>query len=206
MIVIIDYGMGNLKSISNALNKLGLENKISSEKKDIENAKGLILPGVGAFKDAIYNIKDKKLDEVIINEVLSGKMILGICLGMQLFFKKGFESGEEEGFGFFKGNIVKMKEDKENNIKIPNIGWNNLVYSRKDDILNGVDEGSFVYFVHSYYANGCNNDDIVSYSEHGDNIIPAIVRNKNIIGAQFHPEKSSDVGLKILKNFGELIK
>ncbi|SFC77175.1 imidazole glycerol phosphate synthase subunit HisH [Clostridium uliginosum] len=206
MIVIIDYGMGNLKSVYNALKSLGLECKVSSSEEDIKNAKALILPGVGAFKDAMDNIEEKSLDVLIKSEVEKGKPLLGICLGMQLLFEKGFEGSEREGLGLLKGNIVKMKDDKENNIKIPHIGWNNLIYNMKDELFNSIDEGKFVYYVHSYYAHGYDNKDLVAYSEYGKNKIAGVVRKKNVIGAQFHPEKSGDVGLAILKNFGELIK
>lgn len=206
MIVIIDYGMGNLKSVKNALNFLGLENKISADPEDIRNAKGLILPGVGAFPDAMDNIERLSLDKIIKKEVNSGKPLLGICLGMQLLFKKGFEGLERNGLGLLKGSIVRMKEDKINNIKIPHIGWNNLIYNKKDELFNSIEEKKFVYYVHSYFVQGYNDEDLVAYSEYGENRIPGVVRHNNVMGAQFHPEKSGSVGLAILKNFGELIK
>lgn len=206
MIVIIDYGMGNLKSVKNALDFLGLENKISSDEKEIRKADGLILPGVGAFPDAMDTIERLSLDKIIRKEVANNKPLLGICLGMQLLFEKGFEGLERSGLGLLKGNIVKMKDDKENNIKIPHIGWNNLIYNKTDDLFNSIEEGKFVYYVHSYFVQDYNNDDLVAYSEYGENKIPGVVRCNNVMGAQFHPEKSGDVGLAILKNFGELIK
>lgn len=207
MIVIIDYGMGNLKSVSNALNHLGLENKISDNVEDIKEADGLILPGVGAFPDAMETIEKKGLDKVIKKEVAKGKPLLGICLGMQLLFEKSYEGVEKNGLGLIKGTIEKMKENKADNIKIPHIGWNNLVYNNKEDkLLTDVKEGSFVYYVHSYCANGCNDENLIAYSEYGENKIPGLVRNKNVMGAQFHPEKSGSCGLQMLKNFGELIK
>lgn len=206
MIVIIDYGMGNLKSVKNALNFLGLENKISSEVEDIKNADALILPGVGAFPDAMDNIEKLSLDEIIKEEVSKNKPLLGICLGMQLLFEKGLEGVEKKGLGLLKGTVIKMEENKEQNIKIPHIGWNNLIYNKKDELFNSIDEGKFVYYVHSYFAQNYNDDDLVAYSEYGSNKIPGVVRHNNVIGAQFHPEKSGTVGLAILKNFGELIK
>lgn len=206
MIVIIDYGMGNLKSIRNALNYLGIENKVSSDIDDIKKSKALILPGVGAFPDAMDNIKRLGLDKVIKEEALNGKFILGICLGMQLLFDKGFEGLEKDGLGLLQGNIVKMKADKENNIKIPHIGWNDLQYNRDDELFKCIEAGKYVYYVHSYYAQNYRNEDLVAYSQYGENKIPGVVRNKNIIGIQFHPEKSGSIGLAILKNFGELIK
>ena len=206
MRVIIDYGMGNLKSVSNALNYLNLENKISDDINEIRNADGLILPGVGAFPDAMETIEKKGLDKVIKEEVQNGKYLLGICLGMQLLFEKSYEGIEKKGLGLIQGNIVKMDEDKDNNIKIPHIGWNNLIYNIKHPILNNIEEGKFVYYVHSYCAQSYDDENLIAYSEYGKNKIPGLVCNNNVIGAQFHPEKSGECGLEILKNFGELIK
>lgn len=206
MIVIIDYGMGNLKSVKNALDFLQLESKISSNEEEIRNADALILPGVGAFPDAMDTIEKLSLDKIIKEEVSKNKPLLGICLGMQLLFESGFEGVERKGLGLLKGNILKMKDDKENNVKIPHIGWNNLIYNKKDELFNYIEEGKFVYYVHSYFAQNYNDEDLVAYSEYGENKIPGVVRCKNIMGAQFHPEKSGTVGLDILKNFGELIK
>ena len=206
MIVIIDYGMGNLSSVKNALNFLGLESKISSHEEEIRNANALILPGVGAFPDAMDTIERLSLDKIIKEEVAKNKPLLGICLGMQLLFENGFEGLERKGLGLLKGSIVKMKDDKKNNIKIPHIGWNNLIYNKKDELFNFIEEGKFVYYVHSYFVQGYNDEDLVAYSEYGENKIPGVVRCKNVMGAQFHPEKSGTVGLSILKNFGEMIK
>lgn len=206
MIVIIDYGMGNLKSVKNALDFLGLESKISSDREEIRKADGLILPGVGAFPDAMDTIEKFSLDKIIKEEVTNNKPLLGICLGMQLLFEKSFEGIERAGLGLLKGNIVKMKEDKESNIKIPHIGWNNLIYNKKDPLFSSIEEGKFVYYVHSYFVQDYDNEDLIAYSEYGENKIPGVVRHNNVMGAQFHPEKSGDVGLAILKNFGELIK
>ena len=206
MIVIIDYGMGNLKSVKNALDFIGIESKISSNESDIKNANALILPGVGAFPDAMDNIEKLSLDKIIKDEVKKGKPLLGICLGMQLLFENGFEGIERKGLGLLKGSIVKMAEDKKNNVKIPHIGWNNLIYNKKDQLFNNIKEREFVYYVHSYFAQGYEDNNLVAYSEYGDNKIPGVVRSDNVMGAQFHPEKSGSVGLSILKNFGELIK
>lgn len=206
MIVIIDYGMGNLSSVKNALNFLGLESKISSNEEEIRNANALILPGVGAFPDAMDTIERLSLDKIIKEEVAKNKPLLGICLGMQLLFENGFEGLERKGLGLLKGSIVKMKDDKKNNIKIPHIGWNNLIYNKKDELFDSIEEGKFVYYVHSYFVQEYNDEDLVAYSEYGENKIPGVVRCKNVMGAQFHPEKSGTVGLSILKNFGEMIK
>ena len=203
MVVIIDYGMGNLKSVYNALNKIGCRCKVSSEVRDIRTASGLILPGVGAFKDCMDNLTKSNLDQILKEEVEKGKPLLGICLGMQVLFEKGYEGEERAGLGLLKGKIVRMEDP---NVKIPHIGWNNLKYNRKDILFRNIDEGKYVYYVHSYFAQSYNDEDLVAYSEYGENKIPGIVRRNNIIGAQFHPEKSGTVGLDILKNFGELIK
>ncbi|NKF06251.1 imidazole glycerol phosphate synthase subunit HisH [Clostridium gasigenes] len=204
MIVIIDYGMGNLKSVYNALKVLGLECKISSSPNEIRAAKALILPGVGAFKEAMDNLCENSLDKVIKEECAKGKFLLGICLGMQMLFNKGYESEETEGLGLLHGDIVKMEPKEE--VKIPHMGWNSLDFNKQDIITKGLTGDSFVYYVHSFYVKGYNNEDLVASSSYGELIIPGIVRRGNIIGAQFHPEKSGDIGLKILKNFGEMIK
>ncbi|MBU3103717.1 imidazole glycerol phosphate synthase subunit HisH [Clostridium gasigenes] len=204
MIVIIDYGMGNLKSVYNALKVLGLECKISSSPNEIRSAKALILPGVGAFKEAMDNLCKNSLDKVIKEECAKGKFLLGICLGMQMLFNKGYEPEETEGLGLLHGDIVKMEPKEE--VKIPHMGWNSLDFNKQDVITSGLTGDSFVYYVHSFYVKGYNNEDLVASSSYGELIIPGIVRRGNIIGAQFHPEKSGDIGLKILKNFGEMIK
>lgn len=206
MIVIIDYGMGNMKSVKNALDYLNLENKISSNSKDIRKADAMILPGVGAFTDAIQTIEQLKLDVVIKEEVRKKKYLLGICLGMQLLFDESYENGYTKGLGLVKGKIIKMQEDRNRNIKIPHIGWNSLSYNKRDSLFKGIEENNYVYYVHSYYASGYNNENLIAYSEYGDNKIPGVVRDNNVIGIQFHPEKSGGIGLNILKNFGELIK
>ena len=202
MIVIIDYGMGNLKSVYNALIKIGCECKISSDIEELRKADGLILPGVGAFKDCMDNLKNANLIEVIREEAAKGKPLLGICLGMQVLFQKGYEGEGGEGLGILKGEIVKMVDP---NVKIPHIGWNNLEKNREDELLEGLKEDAFVYYVHSYYAQGYDDADLVGYSRYGTLKIPGLVRKNNVMGAQFHPEKSGEIGLKILKNFKELI-
>lgn len=202
MIVIIDYGMGNLKSIYNALKSIKCECKISSNKQEIKEAKGLILPGVGAYKNSMKNLKDLGLDKVIKEEVSYGKPLLGICLGMQVLFEKGYEGEETEGLGLLKGSIVKMKDNK---VKIPHIGWNNLEKSKNDELLENIKDNPFVYYVHSYYATGYDEENLVAYSTYSSLKIPGLVRKDNVMGAQFHPEKSGEDGLQILRNFKELI-
>lgn len=202
MVVIIDYGMGNLKSVYNALKKLECECKISSDIEEIRKADKLILPGVGAFKDCMDNLNKAGLPDVIREEVSKGKPLLGICLGMQVLFEKGFEGDECEGLGLLQGE-VRLMEDP--NVKIPHIGWNNLEKNREDNLLNGLNDKPFVYYVHSYRATGYRDEDLVGFSTYGSLKIPGLVRRKNVIGAQFHPEKSGEIGLQILKNFKELV-
>ena len=202
MVVIIDYGMGNLKSVYNALKKLECECKISSDIEEIRKADKLILPGVGAFKDCMDNLNKAGLPNVIREEVAKGKPLLGICLGMQVLFQKGFEGEECEGLGLLQGE-VRLMEDPD--VKIPHIGWNNLEKNRDDDLLNGLNDKPFVYYVHSYRATGYRDEDLVGFSTYGSLKIPGLVRKENVIGAQFHPEKSGEIGLQILKNFKELV-
>ena len=202
MVVIIDYGMGNLKSVYNALKKIECDCKISSDIEDIRKADKLIIPGVGAFKDCMDNLNKANLPVVIKEEVAKGKPLLGICLGMQVLFERGYEVEEREGLGLLKGEIKLMKDP---NVKIPHIGWNNLEKNREDNLLNGLKDNAFVYYVHSYRATGYRDEDLVGFSTYGSLKIPGLVRKGNVIGAQFHPEKSGEIGLQILKNFKELV-
>lgn len=202
MIAIIDYGMGNLKSVYNALVKIGCECKITADKDEIRKADKLILPGVGAFKDCMDNLRKADLVDLIREEAASGKPLLGICLGMQVLFEKGYEGEETEGLGLLKGNVTLMVDP---DVKIPHIGWNNLEKNREDHMLKGIDKDPFVYYVHSYRASDYNDEDLVGYSCYGSLKIPGLVRKNNVIGAQFHPEKSGEDGLEMLKNFKELV-
>ena len=202
MIVIIDYGMGNLKSVYNALKKIECECIISSDVEEIRKADGLILPGVGAFQDCMDNLTKANLPEIIREEVAKGTPLLGICLGMQVLFERGFEGEERDGLGLLQGEIRKMVDPK---VKIPHIGWNNLEKNREDDLLNGLKDDAFVYYVHSYRVEGYRDEDLVGYSTYGDLKIPGLFRKNNIMGAQFHPEKSGEIGLEILRNFKELV-
>lgn len=202
MHVIIDYGMGNLDSVQRAFTKVGIETKISNKAEDLEKAKSLILPGVGAFRDAIDSLEKTGLVPVINEEVKKGKYLIGICLGMQLLYEKSYEYGNYKGLGFIQGEI-KLLDIK---LKVPHMGWNNLKFKTADDpILKNIKEDDYVYFVHSYYASsGSNNKELIAYSDYED-LIPAIVRKENIYGIQFHPEKSAEVGLNILRAYKELI-
>ena len=204
MITIIDYGMGNLKSVYNALKKVNFDCQISSEVTDIEMADKLILPGVGAFKDAMDNLQNLDLILPIRKKVNDGCPLLGICLGMQMLFDEGYECELRKVLGFIEGKI-KLMNSKEN-LKIPHIGWNRLEFNRENKILNNINKESFVYYVHSFMATEMIDENLIAYSKYGDINIPGIVNKGNVYGMQFHPEKSGEVGLKILKNFGVLSK
>lgn len=204
MITIIDYGMGNLKSVYNALKKVNFDCQISSEVTDIEMADKLILPGVGAFKDAMDNLQNLDLILPIRKKVNDGCPLLGICLGMQMLFEEGYECELRKGLGFIEGKI-KLMNSKEN-LKIPHIGWNRLEFNRENKILNNINKESFVYYVHSFMATEMIDENLIAYSKYGDINIPGIVNKGNVYGMQFHHEKSGEVGLKILKNFGVLSK
>ena len=209
MIAVIDYGVGNLFSLLSSLNYVGLDTKLTNNIEEIKNAEGIILPGVGAFRDAIGNLEKYGLKETLINEARKGKPFLGICLGMQMLFEKSYEYGEYEGLGLINGTVEEIKKyiPENSDLKIPHMGWNSLAINdgfKDDKILKDVDNNEYVYYVHSYFAK-TDTKNIVTYSEYGTKI-PGIVKNENVYGMQFHPEKSGDTGLKLLKNWGELIK
>lgn len=200
MICIVDYGVGNLGSVYNALKRLGFLVEISSDIEEINNCKGLILPGVGAFKDAMENLHQKGLTECVRQNAYNGKPILGICLGMQLLYEKSYEDGIWDGLGILKGEIIKF----DNRLKVPHMGWNNLLKNTDDLMTRDIGEDEYVYFVHSYYLNTKQSEEVVFWTEYGIKV-PAVVRKNNVIGMQFHPEKSGNTGMKLLKNFGEMI-
>ena len=209
MIAVIDYGVGNFFSLLSSLNYVGLDTKLTNNIEEIKNAKGIILPGVGAFRDAIGNLEKYRLKEILINEAKNGKPFLGICLGMQMLFEKSYEYGEYEGLGLINGTVEEIKKyiPENSDLKIPHMGWNSLAINdgfKDDKILKNVDNNEYVYYVHSYFAK-TDMKNIVAYSEYGTKI-PGIVKNENVYGMQFHPEKNGDTGLKLLKNWGELIK
>lgn len=200
MIAIIDYGMGNLFSVKNALDYLGEPCEITSEPGRLEAADGLILPGVGAFPQAMRRLEGAGLAPMIRREA-GRKPLLGVCLGMQMLFRKGYEFEECDGLGLIDGEIRKIEAGP---LKIPHIGWNALAIRRSCPLLKGVEDGSYVYFVHSYMA-VTPEENVAAYTEYGVKI-PALVRRGNVYGAQFHPEKSSRTGLAILRNFAEIVK
>ncbi|NLJ16173.1 MAG: imidazole glycerol phosphate synthase subunit HisH [Clostridiales bacterium] len=196
---IIDYGAGNLFSVKNALSFIGVESAIISDKVDIEKADALILPGVGAFGDSVNMLREKGLfDSVKANAVK--KPFLGICLGMQLLFTKSYEYGETKGLDLISGDVVKMESKS---LSIPHMGWNELEIKQDSSLLKGLEKSTYVYFVHSYMAR-CDEANIIAECDYGGRV-PAIVKKGNVFGVQFHPEKSGDAGLVILKNFAELV-
>ncbi|MHC1721351.1 MAG: imidazole glycerol phosphate synthase subunit HisH [Clostridiaceae bacterium] len=201
MIGIIDYGMGNLRSVQKALELFGENPVITSDYETLLKCDGIILPGVGAFPDAIDNIVSKNLDTLISSFTASGKPLLGICLGMQLLFEESDEVRICKGLGLLKGKITRLTGD----FKIPHMGWNDLKIKKQCRILEGVEDGEFAYFVHSYLAVSMDVDDINAVTLYGTEV-PAVVSKGNVYGTQFHPEKSGDLGMKILKNFIGLTK
>ncbi len=200
MIAIIDYGVGNLKSVYKALNNLGLQTIIATTNQEIISSKAVVLPGVGAFKDAMAQLSNSGLTEGLMKTVEAGKPVLGICLGMQLLFDKSFEDGEFQGLGLLKGEIHRFNEG----LKVPHMGWNQLDKHIEDSIGRGLSDKEYVYFVHSYYLKVQERKNVIYSCNYGINF-PAVVRKNNIIGMQFHPEKSGKTGLQLLKNFGELV-
>jgi glutamine amidotransferase len=200
MIVVIDYNVGNLKSVTNALKRIGLETVVSRDHDVIRKADGIILPGVGTFAIAMENLKKYDLIDVL-NECKDANIpILGICLGMQILFERGYEVKTTDGLGFLQGTVEKMEVDA----KIPHMGWNELIFNHNHPLLKYINEKDYVYFVHSYQAI-CNDDELISYCEYGGQKIPAIVAKDNVMACQFHPEKSGEVGKKILLAFKEMI-
>jgi imidazole glycerol-phosphate synthase subunit HisH len=202
MIAIIDYGVGNLFSLKSSFGAIGHEAVITSDESVIAEADKIILPGVGAFADAAMKLKDSKMADVVVREAENGKPLMGICLGMQLLFEKSYEYGEHEGLGLIKGNVRPIADVIEPGLKIPHIGWNPLIFRKPSPIFKYINEGDCVYFVHSYYAADCD-ENVIAEAEYSVNLTAAVARD-NIYGCQFHPEKSGEVGLKILKAFCEL--
>ena len=205
MIAIIDYGVGNLFSLKSSFAFIDKEAVVTGDPEVIEKCDRIILPGVGAFSDAAKKLKESGLGDVVKEQAAKGKPVLGIGLGMQLLFEKSYEYGEHEGLGLIKGNVRPIADVVGKELKIPHIGWNALIFPKdkeKSPLYKYTNEGDFVYFVHSYYAADCD-ESITAVSEYGA-MITASVQNGNIYGAQFHPEKSGNVGLGILKAFCEI--
>lgn len=200
MICVVDYGVGNLFSLKSSFSYIGAKIVVSSRKEDIVSADKIVLPGVGAFEDAKTNLQKLGLEEVLKEQAKKEKKpFLGICLGMQLLFDRSFENGNWTGLGLISGDIVPFKDILPSEYKIPHIGWNPLKIQNNCELLKNIESGDCVYFVHSYYAK-CESKFICASAEYFVEV-PGVVQNANILGCQFHPEKSSSVGLEMLKNF-----
>lgn len=197
MIAIIDYDAGNIRSVEKAMSFLGAEAVLTRDRDTILKADKAILPGVGNFKDAMVRIREFGLEDTIHEFVKSQKPFLGICLGLQLMFESSEESPGEKGLCLLPGKCMKIPSDE---LKVPQIGWNSLMFPKKSKLFDGISDGAYVYFVHSYYLEAGDESDVAATTEYGVHI-HAAVEHDNIFACQFHPEKSSDVGLKILKNF-----
>ena len=203
MIAIVDYGVGNLFSLVSSFAYLGADAKLTSDVEEIRRADRIILPGVGAFADAAKKLADSGLDKIVIEEAKSGKPLLGICLGMQMLFERSFEYGEHEGLALIKGSVKPMRDILPEELKIPQIGWNALKFKgEKNELFKYIKEGDFVYFVHSYYGADCEGS-LIATTEYGKEITAAVASG-NVYGTQFHPEKSGEVGLSILRAFCEI--
>ena len=201
MVAIVDYGVGNLFSLCSSFSAIGVDAVVTSDPAVITAASHILLPGVGAFGDAAKKLRASGLDRVVVAEAKRGKPLLGICLGMQLLFEKGFEYGEHEGLGLIKGEIRPIAEVIPADLKIPHIGWNALSFGKeKNRLFRYIEEGDCVYFVHSYYGAKC--DAVIATAEYGAPLTAAVA-DGNVFGCQFHPEKSGNVGLAILRAFCE---
>ena len=203
MIAIIDYGVGNLFSLCSSLNSIGAEAAVTPDPDTIRRADRIILPGVGAFADAAEKLRASGLDQVLLEEAARGKPLMGICLGMQMLFEESHEYGIHKGLGLIPGRVIPMAGYIPAELKVPHIGWNPLIIKGdKHPLLRYVEEGDCVYFVHSYFATDCN-ETVIATAEYGRELTAAVARG-NIMGCQFHPEKSGKVGLSILKAFCEM--
>lgn len=201
MIAIIDYGMGNLASVKNAFLKLGYEAATTSQPEEILAADKVVLPGVGAFADAIGNLRQMGLDQTIYQLVERGTPMLGICLGLQLLFSVSYENGVHEGLGIIPGRVERF--DLPPQYKVPQMGWNSISINPNSRLLAGIPDGSYFYFVHSYYVVPEDEAVVAARTEYGIEFVSAIEKG-SLFATQFHPEKSSELGLKILRNFGDL--
>jgi glutamine amidotransferase len=201
MIAIMDYGMGNLRSVQKAFQKVGAEAVVTDEREIIESARAVVLPGVGAFGDAMTNLRSQGLVETIERVVERGTPLLGICLGLQLFFEESDEMGLHQGLGLFPGRVRRF----DVGLKVPHIGWNQVHIRRQSPLLDGLADGSYAYFVHSYCVEPNEDDDILATTDYGLDFASVVGRN-NVYGIQFHPEKSQDVGMRILGNFVTMMR
>ena len=204
MIVIIDYGAGNLRSVEKALKKLGYDAIVTRDKSSIKGARGIILPGVGAFDPAVTELRNSNLEGAIVEEIALGKPFLGICLGLQLLFAES-EEGSLKGFGLIPGKVKKFNFKPPAHLKVPQMGWNSIKIKKKDPLYEGVENGSMMYFVHSYYPVPEDASVTATTTEYGVDFCSSIAKDK-IFGVQFHIEKSGSLGLKVLDNFAKMCK
>ncbi len=207
MITIIDYEMGNLRSVEKAFEKLGFGARVSNNPDDLLTTDKVVLPGVGAFKDCITNLRDGGFVEPLLQHVEAGKPLLGICVGMQMLFDESEEFGRHKGLGLIPGKVARFPagmEERGERLKVPHMGWNTIQIQRPAPLFKDTAEGSYVYFVHSYYCAADNPDDVAASCRYGDIVFTAAIWRDNLMATQFHPEKSQDVGLKIFENFGGL--
>ena len=202
MVAIVDYGVGNLFSLKSSFHAIGAEAVVTADKHVLQEADSILLPGVGAFEDAAQKLRNSGLDVVIKQLAAEGKPLMGICLGMQLLFETSYEYGCHEGLGLLKGSVRPIRDVIPADFKIPHIGWNPLIFKKDSPLFAHIHEGDCVYFVHSYYATGCE-DSVIATAEYGAELTAAVASG-NVFGCQFHPEKSGQVGLNILKAFAQM--
>lgn len=201
MIAIVDYGMGNLRSVEKGFLKVGVNAKIVSDPKAVDDARAVVLPGVGAFKDCMRNLEEMSLTESVMRSIQKGKPYLGICLGLQILFTKSEEFGVCKGLDVFKGKVVRF----QSTLKVPHMGWNTVKIYRRPPIFDDIQDEAFFYFVHSFYVVPDDNNVIATTTDYGITFT-SMVWKENIFATQFHPEKSQEIGLKVLKNFGDFVK
>ena len=202
-IVIVDYGMGNLRNVQKGFEQIGFETKVTRNKKEIERASAIVLPGVGAFRDCMENLERFGLIEPLLRSVEKGKPYLGICLGLQILFSESEEFGSQKGLNLIKGKVVKFRPDPEH--KVPHMGWNTIEKERENSFLQGIESGDFFYFVHSYYVIPEEVKWIATFTTYGKPFVSSIWK-ENLFATQFHPEKSQEKGLRILENFARSIQ
>ena len=202
MVAIVDYGVGNLFSLTSSLEAIKAEVTVTNNPDVLKKADQIILPGVGAFEDAAKKLRQNGLDKVLLELAQNGKPFLGICLGMQMLFDRSFEYGEHKGLGLIKGDVIPMKGVIPDNLKIPHIGWNPLIFKKSSPLFSKITNGDCVYFVHSFYAENCE-ESVIATAEYGKELTAAVQKG-NVFGCQFHPEKSGKVGLAILEAFTQM--
>jgi len=211
MIVIVNYGMGNLRSVQKAIERVGGQAMISAVPEALDAARGVILPGVGAFGEAMENLRARRLIAPLWRQIEAGKPLLGICLGMQLLFEESEEMGHHRGLGIFAGRVVRFSDrpprslETSEVLRVPHVGWNQIRLRRASPLLAGVPDGSYVYFVHSYYVVPADESIVLTTTDYGVEYASTVGR-ENVFGVQFHPEKSQEVGLRLLKNFVDMVR